>query len=193
MVSIRVISLEVNIYILITFKHSLMKTSHSKDHLEIIRQQVTDENISWIGHLPGEIASRNNGQTFLCPTAGDLDAIEIYSAVVCDKASIDLTVHRFNAPNHTWGPALATSKVEIEKQDAGHWISFPINDVSMERGLTYGFRLSSSNTLVGIGGTIGSLACMPVAGGQEWDASSDNQNGKYYSYFSLAFAIELRA
>ena len=170
-----------------------MKTHQSKNHVEIIRQQVTNDNISWIGHQPGEAMSRTNGQTFLCPAAGDLDAIEVFPAVVCDHASLALTVHLFNAADHTWGPTLASSKAQVEKQDAGHWISFPINDLHLQRGLTYGFRLNSDDTLIGIGGRIGSHTQMPINGGQEWEASTEDKNGKYYSYFSLAFKVELRA
>ncbi len=170
-----------------------METNLSGSHLKAIAQQVTNNTTSWIGHRHGETKSRISGQTFLCPTAGDLDSIEVFSAHVSNNGQVELTIHSFDAANKTWGPVLGTSKVEFNRIDTGKWISFPLNGLHLQKGMAYGFRLKSETGLIGVGEAAGSYAHLPFIGGQEWVATSDDQFGNYYSYLSLAFKVEMRA
>ena len=63
----------------------------------------------------------------------------------------------------------------------------------MQKGNTYGFRLQSNDLYLGIGEAAGSHDHPPFSGGQEWVVNNENQNGKYFSYLSLAFKVDLRA
>ena len=170
-----------------------METNQSKSHLKAVVQQITNNTTSWIGNRHGETKSRIGGQTFVCPATGELDSIEVISAHVTNNGPVDLTLHSFDAENKTWGPALKTSTVEFNRKDTGKWISFPLNGLHLQKGMSYGFRLKSETGLVGVGEAAGSFGHLPNTGGQEWTATSDDQSGNYYSYLSLAFKVELRA
>jgi len=170
-----------------------METNHSKSQLNTAIQQVTNNATSWIGHRHGETKSRLSGQTFVCPTEGDLDCIEIFSSHVTNNGPVELTLHAFDTENKTWGPALKSSIVEFTKGDTGKWISFPLTGLHLQKGMSYGFRLKSETGLVGVGEAAGNTKQVPFVGGQEWTASSEDQRGRYYSYLSLAFKVELRA
>ena len=170
-----------------------METNQSKSHLKAVVQQITNNTTSWIGHRHGETKSRISGQTFVCPTEGALDSIEIFLAHVTNNGPVEMTLHSFETENKTWGPALKTSTVEFNKIDTGKWISFPLTGLHLQKGMTYGFRLKSETGLVGVGEAAGNFNQMPFSGGQEWAATSDNQSGNYYTYLSLAFKVELRA
>ncbi len=163
------------------------------NQLKAVVQQVTNNTTSWIGHRHGETRSRITGQTFTCPSEGELDSIEVVSAHVTNDGPVQLTLHAFDADHKTWGPALKTSSAEFRKKDTGKWIAFPLEGIRLEKGSSYGFRLKSEAGLVGVGEAAGSNERLPFIGGQEWTATADDQSGKFYSYLSLAFKVELRA
>jgi hypothetical protein len=179
--------------ILTRFKNNQMETNQTKSHLKNVVQQVTHNAISWIGHGRGQTKNHISGQTFTCPITGKLDCIQIFSDFVANNGAVDLTMHAFNAEARNWGPALGTSSVEFNKSDAGKWISFSLNGLNLTGGKVYGFKITSDDGLIGVGEAAGSVNQIPCAGGQEWVADSDDQSGSYYTYFSLAFKVALRA
>jgi len=174
-------------------KYNHMETNHSKSHLRAVVQQVTNNATSWIGHRHGETKSRISGQTFVCPSEGDLDSIEVFSTHVTNNGPVELTLHSFDIATKTWSPVLESSTVEFTKNNTGQWIAFPLTGLHLQKGMAYGFRLKSETGLIGVGEAAGIHHHIPFADGQEWTASSDDQRGRYYSYLSLAFKVELRA
>ena len=178
---------------LLIIQQILLKMNQSKFHLKAVVEQTTNNTTSWIGRRKGETKGKISGQTFICPTEGELDSIEIFSTLVTEKEPVVLSLHSFDAENKTWGPVLETSTVELTKEDSGKWISFPIGGIRLQKGNTYGFRLQSEGELIGLGEALGSYDHTLCIGGQEWLANEGDQKGNYYSYLSLAFKIDLRA
>jgi len=170
-----------------------METNQSNSHLKAAVQQVTNNTTSWIGNRHGESKSSTSGQTFTCPSEGKIDAIEIVLTHITNNGPVDLTIHTFDAETKTWGAELGISTVEFTRKDAGNWVSFPLKGIPLQKGKTYGFRLKCEAGLIGIGEAAGSYDHVPFMGGQEWNATSDNQSGNFYSYLSLAFKVALRA
>ena len=170
-----------------------METNLSKAHLRAVVEQITNNTTSWIGSSNGQTKNNITGQTFICPTTGELDCIEVFSSFVTGNRAVDLTLHAFNTEDKTWGPVLETSTVEFNNGNTGKWISIPIAGFHLEKKMTYGFRLKCSKGLVGVGEAAGIYGHSPYQDGQEWIASSDDQPGNYFSYLSLAFKVELRA
>lgn len=170
-----------------------METNHSKSHLKAVVEQVTNNTTSWIGHISGENKNRVGGQTFICPTEGDLDCIEVFSSHVAHDGPVDLTIHLFNPETKTWGDLIGSSKADFNKKSTGKWIPFPLNGLHLRKGTSYGFRLKSETGLIGVGEAAGSANNLPFNGGQEWVATAEDQRGRFYSYLSLAFKVELRA
>ncbi len=170
-----------------------METNQSNAHSKAAVQQVINNTTSWIGNRHGETKSSTSGQTFTCPTEGELDAIEVVLTHITNNGPVDLTIHSFDSDNKIWGPELGTSTVEFKRTDTGKWVSFPLKGLPLQKGMTYGFRLKCETGLIGIGEAAGSFDRLPFIGGQEWVATSDNQSGNYFSYLSLAFKVELRA
>ena len=169
-----------------------MKTEQKNSQLKVVVEQVTNNTTAWMGH---RLANEDivAGQTFTCPSEGDLGAIEIFSALVIKPGHAQMTVHPFDPATKKWGPALLSSSVEIAKSDSEKWISFPQNGLHMVKGNTYGFRLQSKDMYIGIG-EAASCRLQPLfSGGQEWISPSGDQPGKYFSYLCLAFKVEVRA
>lgn len=170
-----------------------METNPSRSNLKAAVQQVTNNTTSWVGHRHGETRSRTTGQTFTCPTEGNLDAIEVVLTHITNNGPVDLTIHSFDPETKNWGSELGTSTVEFSRTDTGQWVSFPLKGIPLQKGKTYGFRLKCEAGLIGIGEAVGSNEQLPFTGGQEWNATSDNQSGSFFSYLSLAFKVALRA
>jgi hypothetical protein len=170
-----------------------METNQTQSHLKAVVQQITHNAISWIGHGRGQTKNHISGQTFTCPVTGKLDCIQIFSDFVANNGAVDLTIHSFDAATKNWGPVLGTSSVEFYRSDAGKWISFPLNGLNLTAEKVYGFKIKSDAGLIGVGEAAGSVDQLPCIGGQEWVADSDDQSGNYYTYFSLAFKVALRA
>ena len=154
-----------------------METYHSNAPLKPIVQQSTHNTTSWIGHRSGETNEHISGQTFTCPAAGKLDCIEIFSVYVNKKIPVALTLYPFDTERKIWGT----------------WIAFPLKGLQLNKDMVYGFKLKTDDGLLGVGEAAGCLNQLPYAGGQEWAANTIDQKGKYFSYLSLAFKVDLRA
>ncbi|MBK5272087.1 MAG: hypothetical protein JJE22_13850, partial [Bacteroidia bacterium] len=146
----------------------------------------------WIGHLHTDPTDHLGGQTFKCPSEGMLDNIQLYSLAVQSPGEMKLTFHEFDTNTKSWGPAIANSNLLLQRGDDAKWITFELQPVPLLKDVTYGFRLETSNALIGIGeAATGTLH--PFTFGQAWSGDSKDVKGHYYSYFSLAFKVALRA
>ncbi|MFZ4059356.1 MAG: hypothetical protein ACOYKE_14530, partial [Ferruginibacter sp.] len=124
---------------------------------------------------------------------GDLEAIEIFSELVADPGKVVMKLFAFNSEKHTWGPELCNSSVEFNKNLNGQWVSFKMPKMHIHKGDTYGFKIESHNSFVGMGEAVGSASEPPFQTGQEWKFSDLDHVGHSYSYFSLAFKVDVRA
>jgi len=156
-------------------------------------EQVTNNITGWIGHRPGENNDIVRGQTFVAPAEGDLDGIEVFSSMVVAPGKVMMTLYSFDALHHHWGAALGTASIELSKDDSGKWICFDIPGQHLQQGKTYGFRLASTDGLIGVGEAAGSHHQPPFNNGQEWKFTPKDQEGHSFSYLSLAFKVGLRA
>jgi hypothetical protein len=132
------------------------------------------------------------GQTFKCPTAGVLDNIQVYSSAVHNPGELTLTLHEFDPATKNWGLAIGNSGVSLQKGDAAKWIRFELDPVPLNREVTYGFRLQTKDAMIGIGEAATGTQ-QPFTFGHEWNGDSKNQQGHFFSYFSLAFKVEMCA
>jgi hypothetical protein len=155
-------------------------------------EQVTNNTTSWIGRRTDN-KELLCGQTFISPTDGDLETIEIYSSIVSKPGKVVMTLHHFDQQNKTWGPPIASSSMEVNNSFSGKWIPFHIPGMHFVKNGSYGFRLESSTAYMGLGEAAGSYAQPPFRDGQEWQFTNHNQEGNPFSYFSLAFRVGLRA
>jgi hypothetical protein len=169
-----------------------METFKPGSHPRPVLTQDANNTTLWIGHLQSDPTDHFGGQTFTCPADGQLDNIQLYAAAIQYPGDIQLTLHEFDPVSKTWGPPISESSLNVGKADYQKWIRFSLHPVYLKKAATYGFRVYTTNALVGLG----EAACdnqHPFTFGHEWNADSKNQRGHYYSYFSLAFKVELRA
>lgn len=169
-----------------------MKTGNKNTPFFAVVQQVMNNATSWIGHRRDndDIIS---GQTFIAPKEGDLAAIEVFSAIVTKPGKVIMTLHHFDSDQKSWGPALKTSCIEIDSNGAGRWLAFDMPGMYLDKGRSYGFRLQSPDTLIGVGEAAGNLSRPPFSYGQEWQFTNEQCKGKSYSCFSLAFKVDMKA
>lgn len=169
-----------------------METFNAGSHPRPVLTQAQNNTTLWIGHLRSDPTDHYGGQTFTCPAEGQLDNIQLFAEAVPYPGDIRLTLHEFDAINKTWGPEIGQSTLAVRKEDDHQWIRFSLPTLRLKKAATYGFRVQTNNALVGLG----EAACdnqNPFTFGHEWNADSTNQRGHYYSYFSLAFKVEMRA
>ena len=79
--------------------------------------QVENNTTVWVGHLQTDPTDHFAGQTFTCPCSGDLNNIQVYSAMVQNPGEMLLSLHAFDQESKTWGPVLASAMTEVEKND----------------------------------------------------------------------------
>jgi hypothetical protein len=168
-----------------------METIKSVSRPRPVITQVENNTEVWIGHLQADPTDHFAGQTFECPSTGELDNIQVFSSSVQNPDEMVLTLHPFNAENKIWGPPLVSAKVDIQKKDEEKWIRFDLPPVPLHRNELYGFRLHTNNGMIAIG-EAASVTQSPFTG-EEWHGDSKDQNGHYYRYFSLAFKVEMFA
>jgi len=121
-----------------------------------------------------------------------LDNIQLYSAAVQYAGDVVLTLHEFDTGSKNWGPSIGSSTLEVHKDDHTRWIRFSLPPVQLKKDTTYGFRVQTNNALIGLGEAAAGNK-YPFTFGHEWSGDSRNERGHYYSYFSLAFKVELCA
>lgn len=157
-----------------------------------IISQLRSNTCFWIGHPQTGNQEKLAGQTFRCPANGVLDNIQVYSSAVQQPGKIMITVHSFDTDTNQWGAVIASASLDVTKSDNEKWLRFELNPVHLSQNEQYGFRLQSHDAFIAMGET-----AWPVKesfeNGKEWTASSNSQEGRYYSYFSLAFKVEMRA
>ena len=169
-----------------------METTRYSSHPRAILSQVENNTTLWVGHLQSDPTDHFAGQTFICPSEGLLNNIQVYSSTVYLPGEISMTLHEFDPGTRHWGPAIGQSSLPVKKDDAAQWIRFKLQPISLNKGATYGFRLYTNDAMVGIGeAATGNQH--PFTFGHEWNGDSINQTGHFFSYFSLAFKVELCA
>ena len=169
-----------------------MENYKSGNHTRPVITQTQNNTTLWIGHLKNDPRDHFAGQTFTGPSSGTLDNIQVFSSAVHSPGDVELTLHEFDPVNKNWGPSIAQSARLVEKEDTAQWIRFDLPSVQLKGGSSYGFRLKTRNAMIGLGeAATGNKE--PFTFGHEWKADSLDQQGHYYSYFSLAFKIELCA
>jgi hypothetical protein len=169
-----------------------METTKNNGQLRPLISQTENNTTLWIGHSNASHNDHVCGQTFTCPATGLLDNIQVYAATVQRPGEFVLTVHAFDNTTKTWGPALATSQLPLDKKDNAHWIRFGLEHLSLNKDATYGFRLQSKDGFLGLG-EAASKAHQPFTFGCAWNADEGNGQGRYFRYFSLAFKVEMCA
>lgn len=169
-----------------------METNKSARLTKPLITQTRNNTTLWIGHLLADPHDHFGGQTFQCPADGTLDNIQIYTSAVSHPGEVFLTLHEFDAAGKTWGPELGRSSVMLNSSHAGCWIRFPLPSVQLHKNHSYGFRLQAPNALIAVG-EAASGTQHPFTFGQEWNADSLNEKGHYFTYFSLAFKVEMCA
>lgn len=161
------------------------------NHSRPVITQTKNNTTIWIGHLKADPYDHSAGQTFTCPADGLLDNIQVYSSAVQNPGELHLTLHVFDEVAKNWGVAIGNAVLPIEKGDDAKWIRFHLPSVSLKQGTVYGFRLQTRNALIGIGEAV--TGTQQPFTGHEWNADSLNERGRFYSYFSLAFKVEMCA
>ena len=157
-----------------------------------ILSQTQNNTTLWIGHLETDPNDHFGGQTFTCPSDGLVNNIQVYSSTVHQAGDMALTLHEFDTTNKTWGTAIGDATLFLQKGDDARWIRFGLPPVSLKKDMTYGFRLQTDNAMIGIG-EAASHSRQPFTFGHEWSGDSANIKGHYFSYFSLAFKVEMCA
>jgi len=157
-----------------------------------VLSQTENNATLWIGHLQTETNDHLGGQTFLCPSEGLVNNIQVYSSSVQQPGDMALTLHEFDPSGKTWGPVIGESSISLQKGEDSRWVRFNLQPVSLKKDAMYGFRLESPNAMIGIG-EAASRASQPFIFGNEWCADSKNESGNYFTYFSLAFKVEMCA
>lgn len=169
-----------------------MQTTKKSSHPTPVLTQAQNNTTLWIGHLKTDPTDHFAGQTFSCPGEGQLDNIQLYSAAVHHGGEIVLSLHEFDSKTKQWGAAIATSSVDVQKDDHTKWIRFELPPVQLRKDATYGFRVHATDAMIGLGEAATGTK-EPFTFGHEWSGDSRDRDGHYYSYFSLAFKVELCA
>lgn len=165
---------------------------YNDSHRSIVEQTVNNAT-SWIGHRNFDDKDVAAGQTFLSTAEGDLETIEVFSAVVTKPGRVVMTVYEFDEQQNRWGASLGSANVEFTKDTNGSWVPFYLNGLHLNKGKSYGFKLESLDTYIGVGEAAGSAKHPPLDSGKEWKFENNQQQPHAFRYFSLAFRVGLKA
>jgi hypothetical protein len=169
-----------------------MEISSQSNQPHSILSQIRNNTGYWLGHLPADPYERFAGQTFECPADSVLDNIQVYINSVQRTGQVNLTLHVFDSKTKTWGQIISSAAVTISKKDQSRWVRFVLHPVTIHKNNAYAFRLQSSDALIAIGEAAWPIK-EPFSAGQEWTGDTGNPAGNFYTYFSLAFKVEIRA
>ena len=80
-----------------------METMKSNSRPRAVITQIQNNTTLWIGHLQSDPNDHFAGQTFRCPSSGELDNIQVFSAAVQNPGQLTLTLHSFDPENKILG------------------------------------------------------------------------------------------
>ena len=163
------------------------------DSQRSIIEQTVNNATSWIGHRNFDNKDVATGQTFVSTAEGDLDSIEVFPTVVTKPGRVVMTVYEFDEQQNSWGASMGSANVEFTKDNNGRWVPFHLKGLHLNKGKTYGFKLESNDTYIGVGEAAGSAKHPPLEAGREWKFENNQQHPHAFRYFSLAFRVGLRA
>lgn len=169
-----------------------METMKNAGAIRSILSQTRNNTTTWIGHLQNETLDHFSGQTFKCPDDGILDNIQVYASMIQRAGEVQLTLYQFENNAKNWNHSVTAASVLVSTKDEGDWITFMLPHVLLSKDKTYGFRLESNNAMLGIGEWARDNH-EPCSFGQEWNADSNNKDGVFFTWFSLAFKVEMIA
>ncbi|MEO6489915.1 MAG: hypothetical protein ABIO04_08265 [Ferruginibacter sp.] len=156
-------------------------------------EQVTNNTTGWVGQDPQQHTVMGKGQTFVAVNDADVDSIAVYANIISQPGNVLMTVHQYDPLEKAWGPAIGSASLRLTQHDTEKWVAFKLPTVHLNKGRSYGFKLESNDSFIGVGEAAGSAKQPPFISGQEWQFSDREQNGNAYSYFSLAFKVGMRA
>jgi hypothetical protein len=166
------------------------KNENGSYHSTPVVAQPLANSTLWIGHTYTDPTEHFGGQTFECPREGWLDNIQIYSSAVQNPGEMQLTLHEFDSEAMQWGPSIGNASANLEKGDEHKWIQFDLQPIVLRKGSTYGFRLYTGDALIGIG-EAATGNHNPFTTGQAWTGNSNDRQGRFFSFFNLAFKISV--
>lgn len=164
------------------------KSKHSRYGIPVITQAQNNTTL-WVGQLYNDPTDHLAGQTFYCTTEGVLDNIQVFSEAVQKPGDLELTLHEFEEGKRNWALPIGQAALQVKKLDHAKWIQFAMPNLPLHAGKIYGFRLKAVNALIGLGEA--ATGNQQPFEGQEWHSDSMNGEGHFFSYFSLAFKVEL--
>ncbi len=170
-----------------------MKAEIESPQSHAVLEQVTNNTTSWVGQRTRDNEDLASGQTFIATSEGDLETIEVFSSIVTKPGKMIMTLHDFDCQQKSWGPVLGSASIDVNCNATGKWIAFKIPGMHLNKGKSYGFRLESPDSYVGVGEAAGSHQKPPFSSGQEWQFTKNQKSVKSFSYFSLAFKVDTRA
>src|SRR6187549_958181 len=91
-----------------------------------IIEQVNHDATIWIGHSRSDNKEFLCGQTFVAPSEGELEGIEVFSSMVTNPGNMVMTLHNFDPEKRTWGPSLGSASVDLNNTNIEKWIKFHI-------------------------------------------------------------------
>ena len=156
-------------------------------------QQLTNNATSWLGHRKGDHKEIAMGQTFMATSEGYLESIEVFSSIVANPGQVVMTLHAFDPHKESWGPSLGSATVNFNEKCNDKWVAFNIPGLHLTKGNSYGFRLESHASYIGVVDAVGSAKHPPFASGKQFKFYSNDIEGDVFTYFSLAFKVGLRA
>lgn len=169
-----------------------METMKKAGAIRSILSQTRNNTTAWIGHFLYEPLDHFSGQTFTCPDDGILDNIQVYASLIQRPGEVQLTLYEFDNHSKNWNHPITACNAFVSTKDESKWIIFLLPHVLLSKGKTYGFRLQSHNAMLGIGEWARGKH-EPCSFGLEWNADSNNSEGVFFSWFSLAFKVEMVA
>lgn len=110
-------------------------------------EQVTNNTTSWVGKR-GDNKDVFCGQTFIAPSEGDLEAVEIFPSIVTKPGKVVMTWHNFDPQQKNWGPSLGSASIDLNNSYIGKWVAFNIPGMHLIKGNSYGFRMKAQTLIL---------------------------------------------
>lgn len=165
-----------------------MNTTKS-NHLHSVVEQADHNITGWMGHHPGKQQNICLGQTFKSASDANVSEIEIYADAVMYPGTIQLTLHQYDPETKIWGPELLKTSTKVTSEDTGEWLRFNFDNLHIQKGFSYGLKLASDDSYLGLGEVAGSAKNPPMIFGQEWLFSVSGETINVFNYFSLSFKV----
>lgn len=170
--------------------NQIMDYSKQNKGKKILISEEQNGMMIWLGN--NEVIQKSAGQVFYNAIAAQLESVAVIPQIAMPGSKLIMELYSFDAAVKKWDQKIATAEKLVQSSDCEEWLFFSFNELKLESGQWYGFKLSCNEGQVAIAEGIHKPG-ETTQKSMQWTANVSQDAGHFHKDFHLAYMVALAA